>query len=106
MNNDAKTLCKKLHNETGEKIGVRASKEIAVVYNTTSDGTVDLDLLASFSADGTNFVGSSKIADITTTGYGVANVSTVYALPWIRLVVDGQGSNDQSTQTTIKVGQK
>lgn len=93
-------------NATSDSLSIRGSKEVTFVYNTTSSGAVDLDLYASFSADGTNDVGSTKIADIVATGYGVANVSTVYALPYIHLVVDGQGANDASTETTIKAGQR
>jgi hypothetical protein len=95
-------------NATSDSILVRGSKELCFVYDVSSSGTVDIDLYASFSTDGVNAnaVGSTKIADIVATGKGVANVSTVYPLPYAHIVADGQGSNDASTETTIKVGQR
>lgn len=92
---------------TADSLVVKSSSSACVVYDASSSGAVDFDVYASFSdtEDGT-YVGKTKIADVTSTTAGVAQISTFYELPYLKIELDGQGSNDASTTSTIKVGRR
>ncbi len=73
-----------------------------IVYTVASGGTVELDLLTQVAPTTSGPWYTVAHDSITATGSSVINVSefTTYKMPYVRILVDGTGSNDAATSFT------
>ncbi len=100
-------------------IKVGGARDFAVELKAASSGTIDVNvkMQASMSApstseeavDAVNWVvpdGFSDIKNLVNSTMFAADISIPPGFPYVRFLLDGQGSNDASTTVAIKVGKQ